>query len=74
MIIETNPNARTGYKRLHTPVHERSTGLASISIRLDELEDVLTLLANEQWPNGSFSDDECVAWSLIRSKLELYYR
>ena len=74
MIIETNPNARTGYKRIRTPKSERNMGLASISISLDELEDVLTLIANKQWPNGSFGDDECVAWSLVRQKLGIDYR
>lgn len=74
MIIETNPNARTGYQRFRTPKSERNTGLASISIGLDELDDVLTLIANKQWPDGSFSDDECVTWSLVRQKLGIYYR
>ena len=39
----------------------------------EQIEDVLDLIANEKWPDGTFGDDECVLWSLIRDKLDIKY-
>lgn len=39
----------------------------------EQVEDVLDLIANEKWPDGTFGDDECLLWSLIRSKLGIEY-
>lgn len=39
-----------------------------------EIEDVLDLVANEEWPDGSFSDADCLLWELIRNKLGLSFR
>jgi hypothetical protein len=39
----------------------------------EQIEDVLDLIAAEQWPNGDYGDDECNLWSLIRRKLDIDY-
>lgn len=38
-----------------------------------EIEDVLELIATKQWPDDTFSDNECNLWSLIRRKLNIEY-
>lgn len=38
-----------------------------------EIEDVLELIATEQWPDVHFSDNECCLWSLIKRKLGIDY-
>ena len=39
----------------------------------EQIEDILDLIANEKWPDGTFGDDECNLWSLIREKLGIQY-
>ena len=39
----------------------------------EQIEDVLDLIANKKWPDGSYGDDECVLWSMIREKLSIEY-
>ena len=39
----------------------------------EQVEDILDLIANEKWPDGTYGDDECVLWSLIRDKLGIEY-
>ena len=40
----------------------------------EQVEDVLDLIAAEKWPDGSYGDDECVLWSIIRERLGIEYR
>lgn len=39
----------------------------------EQVEDVLDLIANKKWPDGSYGDDECVLWSIIRDRLGINY-
>ena len=39
----------------------------------EQVEDVLDLIANKKWPDGSYGDDECVLWSMIRDRLGIDY-
>jgi hypothetical protein len=39
----------------------------------EQVEDVLDLIAEKKWPNGDYSDDECLLWSLIRTELGIQY-
>lgn len=38
-----------------------------------EIEDVLDLIVNKQWPDGNFSDNEYNLWSLVKRKLNIDY-
>lgn len=40
---------------------------------MEEIADVLELIATKQYPDGNFSDDECNLWSLICSKLKIHF-
>ena len=39
----------------------------------EQVIDVLDLIAAEKWPDGDFSDNECVLWEIIRDKLGIRY-
>ena len=39
----------------------------------EQIDDVLALIAAEKWPDGGYSDDECVLWELIRNRLDIHY-
>jgi len=36
------------------------------SFTLEQVRDVLELVKNRQWPDGTYSDAECNLWSLVR--------
>lgn len=38
-------------------------------VTTEQLRDILGLLKDGKWPDGTFSDDECNVWSLIREEL-----
>jgi len=40
---------------------------------MEEIEDVLVLIANRQVPDGRFSDNECELWSLMKRKLAIRF-
>lgn len=40
---------------------------------MDEIVDVLQLIATKQWPDAKFSDNECCLWEAIRRELKINY-
>lgn len=38
----------------------------SYALSLEELRDVVELVKHDRYPDGSFSDDECAAWEMLR--------
>ena len=40
---------------------------------MEQIEDVLALIATEQCPDWKFSDDEVCLWSTIKQKLGISY-
>ncbi len=42
-------------------------------VTCEQLKDILDLIKREKWPDGRFSDHECVVWSLIREILGIEY-
>lgn len=51
-----------GYADEHVPYH----------ITFEELDDVCQLIKRGRIPNGTFGDDECAAWEIIRRVLHDY--
>ena len=39
----------------------------------EQIDDVLDLIAQRKWPDGTFGDSECVLWARIRDKLGIKY-
>ena len=38
---------------------------------ISEIEDVLELIKNKQYPDGRFSDNECCLYSVIKNVLDI---
>lgn len=44
-----------------------------LTITMGELRDICYLIKNHEWPDGTFGDIDCTAWSIIRTELGIYY-
>lgn len=40
---------------------------------MEEITDVVRLIATRQWPDASFSDNECNLWEMFRRELNIDY-
>ena len=42
-------------------------------VTIEQLRDILQLIKQQHWPDGSYSDHECNVWSVIREELGISY-
>ena len=43
------------------------------SFTMEEIEEVLELIANKRWPGPEHTSEQCYLWSRIRIKLGVHY-
>lgn len=60
-------NRRANYKEKQEALKNDAT------FSMTEIEDILDLIVNREWPDVKFSDNEIELWSLIRRKLNINY-
>lgn len=57
----------TDFGEVHRTRRERPEDMFTI----DQVVDVCRLIANEKYPNGEYSDNECCLWSAIMREFHI---
>lgn len=62
---------RHGYVRAFDRIRHEDELEHGYCFTLEQVKDVLWLVANGEYPNAEFGDNECALWSVIRRELNI---